>query len=56
MTDEEYMAYLYDRGARRLGYESYEALRADLDASLARRRAREDGDLDAWGKAQLSSD
>lgn len=58
MDDEQYMTHLYDRGVQRLGYASYEAQRADMDATLKQRRdkaeADERADREAWGKAQLS--
>lgn len=58
MDDEQYMTHLYDRGAQRLGYASYEVQRADMDATLKQRHAKaaadERADRAAWGKAQLS--
>lgn len=58
MTDEQYMTSLYDRGARRLGYDSYEAQRADMDATDKERseKAKADAraDMEAWAKALLS--
>jgi hypothetical protein len=57
MTYEEYMAFLYDRGARRLGYQSYAEQRADIDATLKLRLEDRDAsgraDMEAWAKAQL---
>ena len=57
-TDAEYMQFLYDRAAQRLGYESYEAQRADMEAATAERDARERtsrrADMEAWAKIQLS--
>ena len=59
MTDEQYMAFLYDRGAKRLGYASYAAQRADMDATLKQRRDKAEADeraaREAWAMAQLSS-
>jgi hypothetical protein len=58
VTDEQYMAFLYDRGAKRLGYESYEEQCRDMDAALSERRAKreaeERADMEAWAKAQLA--
>jgi hypothetical protein len=58
MTDAEYMQFLYDRAARRDGYESHEAQRAYLESLTAERDARERAsqraDMEAWAKIQLS--
>jgi hypothetical protein len=62
MTNDEYeyMAFLYDRAAQRLGYESYADQSAALDAAMSERRAKEESarkaDLEAWARAQLSTD
>lgn len=59
MDDDAYMGFLYDRGARRLGYASYEEQRTDMDSALRERRAKEEADkraaMTAWAKAQLSA-
>lgn len=58
-TDEQYMTFLYDRAAKRFGYESYEAQRKDMDAALSQRLAKEQAarraDMKAWAKAQLTN-
>lgn len=52
------MSFLYDRGAKRLGYESYDAQVTAMDAALSERltkeRAARRADMEAWTKVQLN--
>ena len=57
MTDEEYMNFLYDRAARRDGFDSYADQKGADDARIAERREKEEAarkaDMEAWAAACL---